>query len=98
MNITFEWLFFLLLAVINIITAIFIFCSALHPYIYRRPAWYKLALIMTAFGFAAQGALSFPYLIYGYEIYNNSLPIWIFNDIGIAIISGHYFFKIILRK
>lgn len=98
MNITFEWLFFLLLAVINIITAMLIFCSALHPFIYRRPAWYKLALIITAFGFAAQGTLSLPYLIHGNEIYNNSLPIWALNDVGIAVISGHYFYKVIIKK
>lgn len=95
---TLEWGFFSLITLIDFMTAIIIFFSALNERMLLFPVWYRIGLVAAAFGFAAQGGLNMPYLLYGKKLLANTLPFWVLKDLGISIIASHYFFTMMIAK
>lgn len=90
-----EWWGFLALTLIDITTALIIFFCALNERMLLLPAWYKIGLIAAAFGFAAQGGLNLPYLLFDIQLSAHALPFWALKDVGIAMVACHYFWQVI---
>lgn len=90
-----EWWAFLALTVIDITTALIIFFCALNERMLLLPAWYKIGLMAAALGFAAQGGLNLPYLLFDIQLAAHALPFWALKDVGIAMVACHYFWQVI---
>ena len=94
----FEWPGFFLLTILDMVTAVMIFFCALNERILLMSVWYRVGLIVAALGFAAQGALNLPYLIFGTQLYANEIPFWALKDVGIAMVATHYFWLVLRDK
>jgi hypothetical protein len=94
----FEWPAFFLLTLLDAVTAVMIFFCALNERILLMSVWYRVGLIVAALGFAAQGALNLPYLIFGTQLYANEIPFWALKDVGIAMVATHYFWLVLRDK
>lgn len=75
-------LLFWAITLIDITVAIVIFISALNTRMLLIPLWYRLGLLVAAFGFAAQSGLNLPYLLLDKNIMAQTLPFWILKDMG----------------
>lgn len=93
-----EWPGFFLLTLLDMMTAVMIFFCALNERILLMSVWYRVGLITAALGFAAQGALNLPYLLYGTQLYANEIPFWALKDMGISMVATHYFWLVLRDK
>ncbi|AVF36712.1 hypothetical protein [Rahnella sikkimica] len=93
-----EWPGFFLLTILDMVTAVMIFFCALNERILLMSVWYRVGLIVTALGFAAQGALNLPYLLFGTQLYANQIPFWALKDMGISMVATHYFWLVLRDK
>lgn len=93
-----EWPGFFLLTVLDMATAVMIFFCALNERILLMSVWYRVGLIVAALGFAAQGALNVPYLLFGTQLYANEIPFWALKDVGISMVATHYFWLVLRDK
>lgn len=84
-------LLFWAITLVDVAIAVIIFVSALSSRMLDIPLWYRLGLLITAFGFTGQGCLNLPYLLFNVTLMAHELPFWILKDIGIGIISIYYF-------
>lgn len=90
-----EWAGFFLLTMLDLLTATMIFFCALNERMLMLPAWYRIGLILTALGFAAQVVLNAPFLLFGTILLANELPFWVLKDMGIGMVASHYFWQVI---
>lgn len=93
-----EWAGFFILTLLDALTAITIFFCALNERMLLLPFWYRIGLILTALGFAAQVLLNSPYLLFGTILLANQLPFWILKDVGTGIVATHYAWQIIKER
>ncbi|CAI8944801.1 hypothetical protein [Kosakonia quasisacchari] len=84
-------LLFWAITLVDVAIAVIIFVSALSSRMLDIPLWYRLGLLITAFGFTVQGCLNLPYLLFNVILMAQELPFWILKDVGIGIISIYYF-------
>jgi len=93
-----EWAGFFILTLLDALTATTIFFCALNERMLLMPFWYRIGLILTALGFAAQVVLNSPYLLFGTILLANELPFWILKDVGTGIVATHYAWQIIKER
>ncbi|PDO83580.1 hypothetical protein [Kosakonia pseudosacchari] len=84
-------LLFWAITLVDVAIAVIIFVSALSSRMLDIPLWYRIGLLITAFGFTVQGCLNLPYLLFNVILMAQELPFWILKDVGIGIISIYYF-------
>ena len=84
-------LLFWAITLVDVAIAAIIFISALSSRMLDIPLWYRIGLLITAFGFTVQGCLNLPYLLFDVILMAQELPFWILKDVGIGIISIYYF-------
>ncbi|AGN86950.1 hypothetical protein [Enterobacter sp. R4-368] len=84
-------LLFWAITLVDVAIAAIIFISALSSRMLDIPLWYRIGLLITAFGFTVQGCLNLPYLLFNVILMAQELPFWILKDVGIGIISIYYF-------
>ncbi|EGT4408395.1 hypothetical protein ACNJ8R_004390 [Cronobacter sakazakii] len=91
-------LLFWAVTLIDITVAIVIFISALNTRMLLIPLWYRLGLLVAAFGFAAQSGLNFPYLLFDTNIMVHTLPFWILKDMGVGLVAIYYFWNMMSSR
>ncbi|ELZ8931936.1 hypothetical protein U1D46_000863 [Cronobacter dublinensis] len=91
-------LLFWAITLIDITVAIVIFISALNTRILLIPLWYRLGLLVAAFGFAAQSGLNLPYLLLDKNIMAQTLPFWILKDMGVGLVAIYYFWSVMISR
>ncbi|EOV9017679.1 hypothetical protein ACN6UQ_002827 [Cronobacter muytjensii] len=91
-------LLFWAVTLIDITVAIVIFISALNTRMLLIPLWYRLGLLVAAFGFAAQSGLNLPYLLLDKNIMVQTLPFWILKDMGVGLVAMYYFWSTMISR
>ncbi|CCJ83676.1 hypothetical protein [Cronobacter dublinensis] len=91
-------LLFWAITLIDITVAIVIFISALNTRMLLIPLWYRLGLLVAAFGFAAQSGLNLPYLLLDKNIMAQTLPFWILKDMGVGLVAIYYFWSVMISR
>ncbi|ELY4481937.1 hypothetical protein SMZ77_002673 [Cronobacter turicensis] len=91
-------LLFWAVTLIDITVAIVIFISALNTRMLLIPLWYRLGLLVAAFGFAAQSGLNLPYLLLDKNIMAQTLPFWILKDMGVGLVAIYYFWSVMISR
>ncbi|EKM0531489.1 hypothetical protein ACMUBS_002641 [Cronobacter turicensis] len=91
-------LLFWAVTLIDITVAIVIFISALNTRMLLIPLWYRLGLLVAAFGFAAQSGLNLPYLLLDKNIMAQTLPFWILKDMGVGLVTIYYFWNVMISR
>ncbi|EOC1317068.1 hypothetical protein ACI09J_001689 [Cronobacter turicensis] len=91
-------LLFWAVTLIDITVAIVIFISALNTRMLLIPLWYRLGLLVAAFGFAAQSGLNLPYLLLDKNIMAQTLPFWILKDMGVGLVAIYYFWNVMKSR
>ncbi|EKK5221305.1 hypothetical protein [Cronobacter sakazakii] len=91
-------LLFWAVTLIDITVAIVIFISALNTRMLLIPLWYRLGLLVSAFGFAAQSGLNLPYLLFDTNIMVHTLPFWILKDMGVGLVAIYYFWNMMSSR
>ncbi|WP_426712213.1 hypothetical protein [Cronobacter muytjensii] len=91
-------LLFWAVTLIDITVAIVIFISALNTRMLLIPLWYRLGLLVAAFGFAAQSGLNLPYLLLDKNIMVQTLPFWILKDMGVGLVAMYYFWCAMISR
>ncbi|EJG0604398.1 hypothetical protein CVY58_RS20660 [Cronobacter sakazakii] len=91
-------LLFWAVTLIDITVAIVIFISALNTRMLLIPLWYRLGLLVAAFGFAAQSGLNLPYLLCDTNIMVQTLPFWILKDMGVGLVAIYYFWNMMSSR
>ncbi|EPE2228431.1 hypothetical protein ACSG4H_000310 [Cronobacter turicensis] len=91
-------LLFWAVTLIDITVAIVIFISALNTRMLLIPLWYRLGLLVAAFGFAAQSGLNLPYLLLDKNIMAQTLPFWILKDMGVGLVAIYYFWSVMKSR
>ncbi|ELY4671940.1 hypothetical protein ACOJBQ_001080 [Cronobacter muytjensii] len=91
-------LLFWAVTLIDITVAIVIFISALNTRMLLIPLWYRLGLLVAAFGFAAQSGLNLPYLLLDKNIMVQTLPFWILKDMGVGLVAMYYFWSAMISR
>ncbi|EOL9071776.1 hypothetical protein ACOZ12_002367 [Cronobacter turicensis] len=91
-------LLFWAVTLIDITVAIVIFISALNTTMLLIPLWYRLGLLVAAFGFAAQSGLNLPYLLLDKNIMAQTLPFWILKDMGVGLVAIYYFWNVMKSR
>ncbi|ELY4601289.1 hypothetical protein SM003_003965 [Cronobacter malonaticus] len=91
-------LLFWAVTLIDITVAIVIFISALNTRMLLIPLWYRLGLLVAAFGFAAQSGLNLPYLLFDTNIMVQTLPFWFLKDMGVGLVAIYYFWNMISSR
>ncbi|EOC1314983.1 hypothetical protein ACI09C_004085 [Cronobacter turicensis] len=91
-------LLFWAVTLIDITVAIVIFISALNTRMLLIPLWYRLGLLVAAFGFAAQSGLNLPYLLMDKNIMAQTLPFWILKDMGVGLVAIYYFWSVMISR
>ena len=91
-------LLFWAVTLIDITVAIVIFISALNTRMLLIPLWYRLGLLVAAFGFAAQSGLNLPYLLLDKNIMAQTLPFWILKDMGVGLGAIYYFWSVMISR
>ncbi|MGY5958679.1 hypothetical protein ACUY4R_000395 [Kosakonia sp. BK9b] len=84
-------LLFWVVTLLDVAIAVIIFVSALSNKMLTIPLWYRIGLLITAFGFTVQGCLNLPFLLFNVILMAQELPFWILKDVGIGMISIYYF-------
>ncbi|ELQ6108752.1 hypothetical protein R2233_003987 [Cronobacter turicensis] len=91
-------LLFWAVTLIDITVAIVIFISALNTRMLLIPLWYRLGLLVAAFGFAAQSGLNLPYLLLDKNVMAQTLPFWILKDMGVGLVAIYYFWSVMISR
>ncbi|ELY4853698.1 hypothetical protein [Cronobacter turicensis] len=91
-------LLFWAVTLIDVTVAIVIFISALNTRMLLIPLWYRLGLLVAAFGFAAQSGLNLPYLLLDKNIMAQTLPFWILKDMGVGLVAIYYFWNVMKSR
>ncbi|EOI3567343.1 hypothetical protein ACMSYA_000677 [Cronobacter dublinensis] len=91
-------LLFWAITLIDITVAIVIFISALNTRMLLISLWYRLGLLVAAFGFAAQSGLNLPYLLLDKNIMAQTLPFWILKDMGVGLVAIYYFWSVMISR
>ncbi|ELY7391436.1 hypothetical protein SOJ80_001627 [Cronobacter universalis] len=91
-------LLFWAVTLIDITVAIVIFISSLNTRMLLIPLWYRLGLLVAAFGFAAQSGLNLPYLLLDKNIMAQTLPFWILKDMGVGLVAIYYFWNVMKSR
>lgn len=91
-------LIFWLATLMDVAIALIIFISALSTRMLDIPLWYRIGLLITAFGFTVQGFLNLPYLLFNVLLMAQELPFWLLKDVGVGVISVYYFWHTMRKE
>ncbi len=91
-------LLFWAITLVDVMVTLVIFTSAQSQKMLAIPLGYRIGILLAALGFAIQGVLNLIWLLFHIDMVLQTLPFWVFKDIGMGIVTGSYIWLEIILK